>query len=204
MIPKRTLVLCILMFGVTRPCWPQVLTNTTNGTLNSVVAFGTLTPGSSNTPSTQQFQFRIRCKSNTGYHITATLLGFNVVPIDPAQGGATVSSSDVGIGITFVDASASSVITPRLDTIAGGFSYDPGSVTAVNGLGPYKGMALGQATLSDLTGTNILSGPRIAANENASGTTNFITVTMKLGLLREYFTPASFSAVIGLTISNGP
>ena len=77
-------------------------------------------------------------------------------------------------------------------------------MTAVNGIGPYKGMALGQAVLADLTGTRILSGPRIAANESASGTTNFITVTMKLGLLREYFTPASFAAVIGLTISNGP
>jgi len=204
MISKRTLLLCMLILGVTRPCWPQVLTNTTNGTLNSVVAFGTLTPGSSNTPSTQQFQFRIRSNSNSGYHVSATLLAFNVVPIDPAQGGVTVSSSDVGIGITFVDTSASSVIAPRLDTVAGGFNYDPGSVTAVNGIGPYKGMALGQAVLADLTGTRILSGPRIAANENASGTTNFITVTMKLGLLREYFTPASFAAVIGLTISNGP
>jgi hypothetical protein len=127
-----------------------------------------------------------------------------VVPIDPAQGGVTVSSSDVGIGITFVDTSASSVNTPRVDTISNGFNYDPGSITAVNGMQPYKGIALGQATLADLTGTKILTGPRIASNENVGSSTNFITVTMKLGLLREYFTPASFNAVIGLTISNGP
>jgi hypothetical protein len=201
---KRTLLLAIFIFGVTRPCWPQVLTNTTDGTLNSFAAFGTLTPGSSNTPSTQQLQFRLRCKSNIGYHVSATLLSFTVVPIDPAQGGVTVSSSDVGIGITFVDTSASGVNTPRVDTISNGFNYDPGSVTAVNGMQPYKGIALGQATLADLTGTKILSGPRIASNENVGSSTNFITVTMKLGLLREYFTPASFNAVIGLTVSNGP
>jgi hypothetical protein len=169
----------------------------------AVVAYGTMTPGSSTTPSTTQAQFRVRCNSNQGYNVTATLLSFNVTPASPADGGKTIMASDVGLGITSVDTSASSVTKPRVDTVAAGFNYNPGSVTATNGIAPYTGIAQGQARLSDLSTAKILSGPRIASNQNKTDASNFITVTMTFGALREYFTPASFTAVVWLTISNG-
>ena len=195
--------LAILALSAASPAYAQVLTSTSNGVLNSIVAHGTLTPGSSNIPSTTQVQFRIRCNSNQGYKVIATLNSFTVTAMSPEEGGRTITSSDIGVGITFVDTSTSGILTPRTDTVAYGFDYNPGSVAAPNGIAPYVGAASGQATLSDLNSTKILNGPRIATNENSSGTTNFITVTMTFGLLREYFTPATFTAVVGLSISNG-
>jgi hypothetical protein len=203
MTKARYVMVSLMIFGIARSASAQRLQNTANGTLSTVTAYGTLTPGSSNTPSTTTFQFRIRSNSNTGYNVRATLNSFNVTPASPASGGVTISASDIGVAITSVDTSRPGVNTPRTDTIANGLNYNPGSVTAANGIAPYRGIANGQATLANLANTKILNGPRIAANENANGNNNYITVTMTLGLLREYFTPASFSAVIGLTISDG-
>ena len=116
-----------------------------------------------------------------------------------------MSAGDVGVGITSVIA-ASGVDLPRADVISAGFNYDPATTPAVNGLTPFGGAASGQATLADLSvGTKILSGNRIAPNINTGGgTTNYLTVTMKFAVVPQYFTPANFSAVVTLTISNGP
>jgi hypothetical protein len=191
------------MFGIVRPACAQVLTSTSNGVLNAIIPFGTLLPGSSNTPSTVQVQFRIRSSSNQGYNVRASLNSFTVTPSSPASGGATISPSDIAVAITFVDTSGSGVQQPRVDTIAYGFNYNPGGVTASNGIASFTGVASGQATLADLNATKILSGPRIASSQNSSSTTNFIMVTITFGVLREYFTPASLTAVVGLTMSDG-
>jgi hypothetical protein len=120
-------------------------------------------------------------------------------------GGSTISASDIGVGITSITA-ASNVDMPRADLIAPGFAYDPAGVVATNGLTPFGGVATGQATLGDLaTGRKILNGNRIAPNiNNGPASVNYLTVTMKFAVLPQYFTPATFAALVTLTISNGP
>jgi hypothetical protein len=121
----------------------------------------------------------------------------------PVAGGTTIAASDIGVGITSITPSAN-VITPRTDTILYGFGYDPTAIAAPTGVTPYLGAAFGEATLADLaTSKKILSGPQIAAQSNFAQP-DYLTVTMKFGLLPQYFTPGSFTATITLTISTGP
>jgi hypothetical protein len=181
----------------------QVITNASDGTLAAVLAFGTLTPGSSTTPTGTSVQFRLRDNNAAGYHLNAQLTSFTVTPTAPVAGGNTIASSDVGVGITSIVA-AGNVLTPRTDTITPGFNYNPATMSSPSGLTPYLGAASGSARLSDLAvSTKILSGPKIANNQNLNPN-NFLTVTMTFGVLPQYFTPATFSAVITLTIANGP
>lgn len=199
----RILAILAIIVGFSIEGSSQTLTSTSDGTLNAVVVYGTLTPGNSDTLTSAQVQFRIRGNSPTGYKVTAALSSFTVDATSPANGGSTATAADIGIGIIAVDTSGAMVIKPRSDTASFGFNYDPEAVTVTNGLTPYAGVAAGQATLADLgSGYKILSGPKIANAQNM-GSGNFIAVTMKLGLLRQYFTPASFTAVITLAISNG-
>jgi hypothetical protein len=182
----------------------QVITNTSNGTLAAVLAFGTLTPGSSTTPTGTSVQFRLRDSNAAGYHLTAQLTSFTVTPTAPVGGGNTIASTDVGVGITSIVA-GSSVLTPRTDTIAAGFNYNPATMSSPSGLTPYLGAASGSARLSDLAvSRTILSGPKIANTQATGNNNNCLTVTMAFGVLPQYFTPATFSAVITLTIANGP
>jgi hypothetical protein len=180
----------------------QRITNTSNGTLAANLPLGILTPGSSITPTGSSVQFRLRDNSTTGYHLTAQLTTFTVTP-----GGGTdpIASGDIGVGITSI-ALGSAVITPRTDTIATGFGYNPTTSPPVtNGLTPYKGAASGSARLSDLAvSRTILSGPRIATTQGTGSNNNCLTVTMTFGVLPQYFTPGTLNAVITLTIANGP
>jgi hypothetical protein len=180
------------------------VTNTTDAVLVATAGLGTLTPGSSSSPIATQVQFRVRSKQSTGYRIDGQA-SFTATLLAAAAGGATVSAGDVGVGITSV-APASGVTLPRTDVISAGFSYDPSMQSAVNGLTPFAGAASGQATLADLAaGMKILSGNKVDNNINTgSGTTNYLTVTMKFAVVPQYFTPANFSSVLTLTISNGP
>jgi hypothetical protein len=94
-----------------------------------------------------------------------------------------------------------------VDTIAAGFNYNPAAVSAVNGTTPYSGMASGYATLADILANpniTILSGPRIGNNQNVNSPANCITVTITFGLLGQFFTPATLSGMLTLTIVNGP
>ncbi|MFH1574591.1 MAG: hypothetical protein ABIG68_11440 [Acidobacteriota bacterium] len=182
----------------------QVLTDTSNGTLTAVVSF-TVNPGTSNSPTSNQVQFRIRSNNAAGYNIVASTM-YSVTPSAPDDGGRAIAASDIGVGITSL-VLRSNVITPRTDVIAPGFDYDPSGVTAVNGLTPYTGMASGQATVEDLVNNpniKILNGPQIhATSQSTAETDNYITVTMTLALLPQYFTPGTFTAVITLTMGNG-
>ena len=178
------------------------ITNTSNGTLTGLVAFGTLTPAMATTVSSGQVQFRLRSRSGNNYRMDASAT-FTPTITAPAAGGATIAASDIGVGITSI-VPAANVVTPRTDTILSGFGYDPSTVAAATGVTPYLGAASGRATLADLlVSKRILSGPRIAATSGFTGA-NYLTVTMKFGLLPQYFTPGSFTAVITLTVSNGP
>lgn len=182
----------------------QRLTNTSNGTLTAVVIFN-VTPGTGNTPISNQVQFRIRNRQAAGYRVEASAT-YSTAPSASVDGGVTIAPSDIGVGITSVDISRPGVLKPRVDTIAPGFNYNPSTVAGSNGLTPYTGMAAGEATLADVVSNpnlGILSGPRIAANQNVNGPNNYITVRLTLALLPQYFTPGTFTAVITLTIRNG-
>ena len=174
------------------------LTNTADVALAAAAPFGTLTPGTSNTPQSVQVQFRLRSRRSTasgGYRVDAQA---NFVPVTVAStaGGSTISASDIGVGITSILPAANTDM-PRADLVAPGFGYDPAAVLAVNGLTPFSGAGAGQATLADLNASRkILNGNRIAANINIGGaTTNYLTVTMKFAVVPQYFTPANFSAL---------
>ena len=180
----------------------QRITNSADQTLTIAVPFNTLTPGTSPTPSSSEVQFRLRNGSLNGYRVTATVSFTNTL-ISSVAGGSTLAPADVGMAITSLVAAAGAR-QPRSDTVASGFSYDPGAVTAINGLTPYGGAAAGRASLQDIVSTPglaILSGTRIANNDTL-GTNNFLTVTMKFGVHRQHFTPGSVSSVITLTIAN--
>jgi hypothetical protein len=177
----------------------QVITNTSDGTLNAFLALGILTPGSSITPTGTSVQFRLRDNNAAGYHVTAVLTSFSPPPTGPEM----IAQTDVGVGITSIVARPN-VLTPRTDTIAAGFNYNPATMSAPSGLTPYLGAASGSARLSDLAvSRTILSGPKIANNQGLNAN-NYLTVTMTFGVLPQYFTPATLSAVITLTIANGP
>ena len=183
------------------------VTNSANAAMADPAPFGTLTPGTSNTPQNAQVQFRLRSRRATaagGYRVDAQV---NFVPttVAPTAGGSTISASDIGVGITSI-IPAANVDMPRADLVAPGFGYDPAAVLVVNGLTPFTGAGAGQATLADLIANRkILNGNRIAANVNiGAATINFLTVTMKFAVVPQYFTPANFSALVTLTISDGP
>jgi len=180
------------------------LTNTADATLAAVLPFGALTPARSTTPVATSASFRLRNKTAAGYRLDAQLTSFIVTPTALADGGTTIARTDIGVGITSI-VPGSSVLLPRNDVITSGFNYNPGTRTSPNGLTPYQGQALGTATLNDLVASKkILGGNQIAADAKLATAGNYLTVTMAFGLLPQYFTPASFSAVLTLTISNGP
>jgi hypothetical protein len=178
------------------------LTNTADAALAAVLPFGALTPARSTTPVATSVAFRLRNRTAASYRLDAQLTSFIVTPTAPVDGGATIAPTDIGVGITSI-VPGSSVLFPRNDSITFGYNYDPGAVAAPNGLTPYLGAA--RATLNDLVAsTRVLYGNQIANDAKTSTPGNYLTVTMTFGLLPQYFTPASFSAVLTLTISNGP
>src|SRR5262245_53851484 len=162
----------------------QSLTNTSDGVLSASIPFGNLTPGNSTTPASTQVQFQIRSNSDNGYRVRASAV-FNVNTTSQPGGGANLSASDIGIGISSL-ANGSSVKTPRTDVIAVGLNYNPATVAAVNGLSPYTGIGSGFATLADIVANpnmTILSGPKISNNSGLNNQTNSITVTITFGMV---------------------
>jgi hypothetical protein len=195
--------LWISLAGATAAAGQGKVTNTADGALAAVLAMGVLTPANTSAVASTSVQFRLRNQNNpNGYRLDATAT-FTPGAAATVNGGDTIAATDVGVGITSITTSAN-VLLPRADVILAGFNYDPSTVTAADGLTPYTNAAGGRATLADLaTGKKILSGNRIATTVG-TGSPNYLTVTMKFGILPQYFSPSSFSSVITLTISNGP
>jgi hypothetical protein len=195
----------VYIFVFAGSLWGQAarhkLTNTSDGTLAASVALGALTPSRTTSVSASQVQFRLRSRNNSGGYRLDASATFSVATTGAVSGGSTVSASDIGVGLSL--SYSAGVSLPRVDTIASGFDYDPSTVAATNGLTPFQGAALGQATLADLiTGVKLLSGPRF--DNQINNNSEYGLVTLTLGLLPQYFTPATFSGVITLTISDGP
>jgi hypothetical protein len=214
MVRMLHFVLALSILGVATDGLGQVLTNTSDSTLSVTLPFGTLTPGTSNTPSSTTVQFRLRASHTTGYNVKVTSATFTPTPTASVDGGTTISASDVGVGIVSVYTPPPFAgVTPRNDVITGGFDYDPATTTGTNGLTPYGGLSgsPARATVQDLVSTpniKILSGNRIHnSSEHTNGANsnkNYLEVTLRFGLLRQYFTPATFTGTITLQISYGP
>ena len=191
-----------------------MLTDTSDATLTATLPFGTLTAGTSNTPANVTLQFRIRDKNSAGYNVQVTSATFTPTTTAPVDGGSTITASDIGVGIVSVTPSpAFNGVTPRNDVITSGFAFDPGTITGTNGLTPYGGLSgsPARATVQDLISTpniKILTGNQIhTTSENASGGNapkNYLTVTMRLAVIRQYFTPATFSGTITVKLFDGP
>ena len=118
-----------------------------------------------------------------------------------ADGGSSITLSDIGFGITAVDATGANVATGHTDTIVSLFNYSSGFPAISNGLTPF--VAGTNATLNDLTAnTQILSGSRISAKGNISTNNNFVLLTLGIATLPQYFTPnTGFSTTVTLTIA---
>ena len=209
MVPGRGMKVAVsAALAITMSCGiasAQVLTDTSNIVLSASLPFGNLTPGTTTVPSSTQVQFRLRSSNDNGYKVLASVV-FNVTPTGPVQGGTTVSASDIGVGITSI-VPGNATKTPRVDTISTGFDYNPASLAAVNGLTPYTSAASGRATLADIVANpnmTILSGSKIANNQGINNQNNFLTVTITLGLVGQFFTPSTLSGILTITLVDGP
>jgi hypothetical protein len=207
---QQLIGILLIILGFTASGFGQNITTTTNGAIVITLPFGMLTPGTSTTPDSQTVQFRIRNNNATGYHVRVTSATFTPTTTDPVSGGETITASDLGVGIVSVVPSPTfSGILPRSDVITAGFDYDPGAIAGVNGLTPYGGLAgsPSRATVQDLISTpniKILIGNQIHTSQSTGSASNYLLVTMRFALLRQYFTPATFTGTITLRIANGP
>jgi hypothetical protein len=170
--------------------------------------FNALTIGSTSAfslPTPLAFHLR----SNAGYKLSAVTSGLTNI----AEGTKTVASStasgiqtgDIGFGITAItttgfgaSVSLAGVGGTRTDTIVPAFDYTGGSFgTILNGHSPTFSATLHSISSS----TQILSGDRISSSGDNNSDDNFLTVTLGVATLPQYFTPTSFSGTITLTIA---
>jgi hypothetical protein len=175
------------------------ITNTSDGSLSTTINFGTLTPASGSAMSSGTSQVRLR--SNKAYNLSAQATSMSFVGAGAAAGGSSIALSDIGFGITSIDATGANVANAAGHTAVALFNYDPAAVTVTNGLTPFTAGTHG--TLNDITSNaQILSGPRISSKGNLSTNNNFVLVSMKIATLPQYFTPnTSFSTTVTLTIA---
>ena len=178
-------------------------TNTSDSNLSATIALGTLTPATGSSLASGTVQVRLR--SNKAYTLSAQATALSFTSPGAADGGNSLSLSDIGFGITAIDATGANVATGHTDTIVASspsFDYRSGWPAVANGLTPFTAS---NATLSSISAnTQVLSGSRISSKGNISTNNNFVLVTFGLATLPQYFTPANFSALITLTISDGP
>jgi len=107
-------------------------------------------------------------------------------PAALADGGKTVSDSDIGIGIIAASPAAGVTIAPGLD-------YDPGAVRSVNGRSTYAGASSGRATIADLrSGREILRGDKAPAG-------NRLDLSLRVATVPEFSTPGSLSCQVVLS-----
>ncbi|MBM3791540.1 MAG: hypothetical protein FJW35_14495 [Acidobacteria bacterium] len=176
------------------------ITNTSNAVLSATVVLGVLTPATGGTLTSGSTQIRLR--SNKAYQLTAQATALNFVGPGAADGGNSIALGDFGFGISSINTAGANVANAAGHTAVALFNYDPSATAVVNGLTPYVPGTHG--TLNDITAsTQILSGPRISVQGNISTDNNFITPTLVVATLPQYFTPnTSFSTTITLTIAS--
>lgn len=184
------------------------LTDVSNTNLSSTITLGTLIPGTGGAPS--QGTVTVRVRSNKAYKLLAqaTSLSFSSPGAD--DGGVSLASSDIGFGVTGLDATGANVANSatRTDTLVGKYNYTGsgfnGFPSSSNGLTPF--LAGTHGTLNDIDdglAVQLLSGPRISSRGDRSTSDNFLLVSFGVGVLPQYFTPNSqFSTTVTVTIQS--
>jgi len=160
-------------------------------------SFGPLIPGGAGGPPIIVLPIRLSIPQSTAtrrYRISA-VSSFSFMPAAPAAGGKTISASDIGIGVTGVTTPTGN---PR-PSISAGFDYDPSTVgRGKGGSSPYTGAANGRATLADLTQSREILQVDQMPVANVPGGNTDLTVTMKLAVQPQFFTPGAWSGAITL------
>jgi hypothetical protein len=177
------------------------ITNTSDSSISTTVALGTLTPATGG--ALTQGTFQVRLRSNKAYVLSAqaTALSFN--GLGSTDGGDTIALGDIGFGITALANTGTNVANTgsRTDSVVSLFDRTSGFPSVTNGLTPFVSGTHG--TLNNITSnTQLLSGPRISSKGNISTSNNFILATLALATLPQYFTPnTDFSTTVTLTIT---
>jgi len=178
------------------------IVNTSDASISTTLALGTLTPASGGTLTVGNVQARLR--SNKAYVLSAQATALSLNGLGAADGGDTIALGDIGFGITSIANTGANVANSgtRTDTIVPKFNYTSSGFPAVsNGLTPF--VAGTNGTLNDITAnTQILNGTRISKKGNISTNDNFILVNFGVATLPQYFTPnTDFSTTITLTVT---
>jgi hypothetical protein len=182
------------------------ITNASNGNLAGTLgSFGTLTIGSGTLSTPPPLTLRLR--SNVPYRLSAAVTAKTGMVNGPpssetAVTGQAMKTGDIGFGLTAaIDKSGSAVVSGglsphRTDTIASGYNVASGWPTPADG---HPGFS---KTLYDInSGAQILSGSRISADGDNSSDDNFLTVTLGVAALPQYFTPGDFTGTVTLTLT---
>ena len=190
-------------FGGTVPTAFNI-SNVTNGSLSGAFgAFGTMAIGNGTLSTPAPVVFRLR--SNAPYVLTAQVGSLVGISDDVAgTANSNIKTGDIGFGFTAaIDQSGQSVIggggaPTRTDTIAPGFDMRNGWPSASGGQTPNF-----TKTLHDIYGQDvqILSGPRISARGDNSSEDNFITITVGIAALPQYWNAGAFRGVVTFTIA---
>ena len=196
-------------FGGTVPATFSI-TDTSNASLSGTLgSFSTLTVGSTSTLS-QPTVMQFRLRSNADYKLSAVFGSLsNITDGTKTAAGTTaagIQTGDIGFGFTAAIVGTGASVsnggsTPtRTDTIVTGFDVTGGWASLSNGHTPSF-----TKTLHDIaSSTQILSGERISASGDNSSSDNFLLVTLGVATLPQFFTAATFSGTVTLTIAANP
>jgi hypothetical protein len=193
-------------FGGTVPTTYSI-TNASGGALSGTLgSWSTMTIGSGTVVAPTALAIQLR--SNATYRLSANAAvtsgitdGTKTVASNTA---GSITTGDIGFGITTsIGVSGASVVngggTPtRTDTITTGYDASSGFATASNGHTPSF-----TKTLHDIFGadTEFLIGDRISASGDNSSSDNFISLSVGVAALPQYWTPGAFSGTVTLTIA---
>jgi hypothetical protein len=180
------------------------ISSVNNGSLSGAFgSFGTMAIGNGMLSTPSPVVFRLR--SNAPYILTAQVGVLSGISDGEAgTDSAGIKTGDIGFGFTAaIDQSGASVVggggsPSRMDTITPGFDMRNGWPSASGGQTPVF-----TRTLHDIYGRNvqILSGPRISAKGDNGSDDNFITVTVGIAALPQYWNAGAFRGVVTFTIA---
>ncbi len=196
-------------FGGTVPL-TFTITDTSNASLAGALGtFGTLTIGKSTLATPTPMAFRMR--SNGPYKLSAAVTSVTTIvdgaaTPDASTTAQTIKTGDIAFGFTSaIVTSGLSVVNggtspTRTDTIVTGYDATSGFATTTDGHTPSF-----VKTLHDIySGVQILSGDRISSSGDNSSDDNYLTVTLGVAALPQYWTSGTFSGTVTLTIATTP
>lgn len=178
------------------------ITNTSNTLLTATTSLGALVAADASTLATLLAPVDVRIRSNKQFKLNAVAV-FTNGGAGSDDGGAPMTASDIGFGITAKSVAGANVVAARgLDAITGKFDY---TVTAMSSLSVPNGhtpFVVGtNGTLNDIIASaQLMTGNRISNKGNIQSDDNFMQLSFNAATLPQYFSPTTgFSAVITLT-----